>query len=276
MKIKSLFEHAKFYSRANVINSFIHRKGKFSGQDLLGKFENTTAIIDESRGRVLNALPKNGNVCEIGVARGAFSQALLRRLSPRKLHLIDPWEYNAKGYRLDSNNVAQREMENRYLSVRSKYENKIKSNIVTIHRGYSEEIMPSFPDEFFDVIYVDGNHTYDYVMNDLELSLKKLRSGGFLCGHDYSENKNALRNEFGVVKAVNEFCRTHGLPLLAITKEYWPSFFICKTPNFELEPARNFIEYVSTYLTIDAYVDDITEKSVTTKKSDDMTVDLSW
>lgn len=49
-----------------------------------------------------------------------------------------------------------------------------------------------------DIVFIDANHRYEFVKQDIELWYPKLREGGILIGHDYS-----LRN-FGVVKAVHE------------------------------------------------------------------------
>ena len=38
-----------------------------------------------------------------------------------------------------------------------------------------------------DWIYVDGNHLYEFVRADLELSLRKARRGGFITGDDYQD-----------------------------------------------------------------------------------------
>jgi len=38
----------------------------------------------------------------------------------------------------------------------------------------------------FDVVYIDGDHTYDGVMGDLRGWFGKVRSGGILCGDDFN------------------------------------------------------------------------------------------
>ncbi len=54
-----------------------------------------------------------------------------------------------------------------------------------------------------DFIFIDGNHSYDYVVNDTQVALKLLRQGkGVIVWHDY----NAWN---GVTKALNEFQKHH-------------------------------------------------------------------
>lgn len=56
-----------------------------------------------------------------------------------------------------------------------------------------------FNNNFFDVIIIDADHSYEGVKKDIDAWLPKLKSGGILAGDDYSP-----RGWPGVVKAVNE------------------------------------------------------------------------
>jgi len=59
-------------------------------------------------------------------------------------------------------------------------------NYINIHKGNSLNILSTFPDKYFDFIYIDGDHRCEPVFADVLMSLKKLRSGGILAGHDES------------------------------------------------------------------------------------------
>lgn len=52
--------------------------------------KNTTFIVN--RDDLLQLLPKNGVVAELGVGNGEFSEKILRVCNPTKLHLIDIWD----------------------------------------------------------------------------------------------------------------------------------------------------------------------------------------
>jgi predicted O-methyltransferase YrrM len=56
---------------------------------------------------------------------------------------------------------------------------------VVIFRGLSHTMVPTFPDESFDIIYIDGNHEPEYVMEDAVLSFRKLKKEGILIFDDY-------------------------------------------------------------------------------------------
>ncbi|MDR6720296.1 class I SAM-dependent methyltransferase [Paenibacillus sp. 2003] len=44
--------------------------------------------------------------------------------------------------------------------------------------------MDILQENFFDIIFVDANHTYDYVYQDIVKGIKKIKVGGLLIGHD--------------------------------------------------------------------------------------------
>lgn len=60
------------------------------------------------------------------------------------------------------------------------YASKIKTR-----RGYSHEILPTLEDGAYDIIYIDGNHEPEYVLEDGVLAFRKLKVGGHLIFDDY-------------------------------------------------------------------------------------------
>ena len=52
-------------------------------------------------------------------------------------------------------------------------------------RGFSHKEISKFEDEFFDIIYLDGNHEPDFVLEDAVLSFRKLKPGGILIFDDF-------------------------------------------------------------------------------------------
>ena len=57
-------------------------------------------------------------------------------------------------------------------------------NIVRLIKACSDEILPLFRPNQFDLIFVDGNHTYKQVLRDIENAVLLVRDGGILCGDD--------------------------------------------------------------------------------------------
>lgn len=132
----------------------------------------------------------DGDVCaEIGVWQGHLSRKILRR-NPSELHLIDPWMTQNVIERCYS--IAQDEMEEIYRQV---YNNFNKFNEITIHRKFSTQV--SFPDNYFDWVYIDGDHSYDAVKKDLEFYYPLMKKGGHLCIDDYGLWADNPKKGFG-------------------------------------------------------------------------------
>jgi hypothetical protein len=73
------------------------------------------------------------------------------------------------------------------------------------------------------MVYIDASHEYDDVVIDLELSYKKVKNGGFICGHDYVSPRFE-----SVVSAVDEFCEKKGLKIEYLAMDGCPSYCIIK------------------------------------------------
>lgn len=57
-----------------------------------------------------------------------------------------------------------------------------------------------FPKKYFDLVFIDADHQYEAVQDDIEAWLPLIKKGGFITGHDYGH-----KNFPGVKKAVDEF-----------------------------------------------------------------------
>jgi len=66
---------------------------------------------------------------------------------------------------------------------------------VHLIKEYAHNVVGEFPDGYFDLVYIDGDHSYEGMMRDLPMWEPKTR---ILGGHDYS-----ITND-GVIKAVME------------------------------------------------------------------------
>ena len=181
------------------------------------------------RSQLLHYLPKGGEVAEIGVANGDFSSDILEFASPRRLHLIDPWEHQDRAdYAGDANNVADAKQEARFNAVLARFRDKIDGNTVCVHRDYAEDAVSFFADRQLDWVYVDGMHTFDAAYHDLTAYQHKVKADGFIVGHDYTNNIQARQWNFGVVEAVNRFVLEFGYEFVALTLENFPTYVLCK------------------------------------------------
>jgi Methyltransferase domain len=164
-------------------------------------------MLDEDyRERFLNRLPRQSVCAEIGVYRGDFAQLILKATNPKKLHLIDPWRFEidpayARSLYGGSSGRSQSNMDAIYGSVLQRFRSAIKSGAVEVHRNMSSEYCANFQDNYFDWIYIDGNHQYEFVKQDLEMYLPKIKTEGLIAGDDYG---SPGWWQDGVTKAVDE------------------------------------------------------------------------
>lgn len=113
---------------------------------------------------------------EIGVYRGQFSEKLFQSNPNLKLYCVDPWTIY-KGYEIFG--VTHKESYQETKERTSKYN-------CTIIRRFSMDAVKDFEDESLDFVYIDANHNFQSVVNDLCEWSRKVKVGGIVCGHDYS------------------------------------------------------------------------------------------
>jgi len=101
--------------------------------------------------------------------------------------------------------------------------NNNASKIVSQHKDvYTYIIKDSisasldFDNEYFDFIYIDANHLYRYVLEDLMFWYPKLKKGGIICGDDYVKCNNPTEGIYGIVDAVEDFCEDNGIDVKII------------------------------------------------------------
>jgi len=172
-------------------------------------------ILYPTRLQMLESLvAPNSVILEVGVFRGEFAAQLYQTLAPRKLILCDPWDGPSISGDADGNNVISVDLR----AVYAKLEEVASQNSdLVLLRGRSPEALKGLADACLDVIYIDGCHSYEGVSADLEEALRLVRPGGYICGHDLEMNpaKTTAHYEFGVKRAVEEFCARHGLTISA-------------------------------------------------------------
>lgn len=164
------------------------------------KLANCKVVAD--RYAALPYMPKNAVCAEIGIAYGDFSQEIINAMQPKELFLFDVYTEKPGGAewwgqkRLAESGLIHEEfIKNRF----AKYGN------VFTKKGKSWEALQRFPDDYFDYVYVDGNHTYGGVKQDIAALKKKVKNGGIIAFNDYTYFGIYAGSEYGVLRAVNEF-----------------------------------------------------------------------
>ena len=159
------------------------------------------------REQLLAMLPKHQVCAEIGVNKGDFSAQMLELTLPAKLHLIDAWG-DPKRYH-----------DGLQLLVEERFRDEIARQRVEINRGLSTDVLATFPDGYFDWVYLDTAHTYSVTSAELALLEHKVKRDGIIAGHDYSMGNWVGGVRYGVIEAVHELCVQGGWEILYLTLE---------------------------------------------------------
>jgi hypothetical protein len=120
---------------------------------------------------------------EIGTWEGDFSFELLTKTNCNKLYCIDPYKhFDDSSYPDGMNLLTQKQFDNKYNIVKQRF-NEFGSRVEFI-RDISYNAVKLFDNESIDFIYIDGNHDYKYVLEDILIWYPKVMKGGYLCGDD--------------------------------------------------------------------------------------------
>jgi len=138
---------------------------------------------------------------EIGVYKGFNSASIMRNLDMKRLYLVDPYISYDEYTEVDMDNIKQEMKRNLH-----NYSNRLFINKT------SKDAINHIPDNL-DFVYIDGNHTYEYVKQDIELYYPKVKQGGYIGGHDYPRE--------GLVDAVTEFCEKENKKLFHKRIDWW-------------------------------------------------------
>lgn len=161
----------------------------------------------EEFGKLYQEFYQTGKGAEVGVKKGKFSKLILN-FWKGELLCIDVWT-DDEDYR-DAKRLLQ--------------------NQAVLIKNLSVVAAMKIEDESLDFVYIDADHSYENVMNDINAWFPKVRKGGIVSGHDYCR----YLEHFGVIEAVNEFCSSNGYKDLRLTKnDYWngiefPSWYFVK------------------------------------------------
>lgn len=159
---------------------------------------------------------------EIGVEKGRYSARLCEKIPGLKLFSIDAWAAY-KGYR---EHVSQSKLDSFYLNAQA----RVAEYDCELIRKYSMDAVKDFEDESLDFVYIDGNHDFKNVANDIVEWQKKVRVGGIVSGHDYRRHKPHHTYRCHVVDVVNAYTYAHRIsPWFVLCGDKSPSWFWVKT-----------------------------------------------
>ena len=143
-----------------------------------------------------NELPKlfqehylTGYGCEVGVFRGIYTAEVFKH-------------WNGTTYLVDSWCVPGVDMEQAYKEM----EERLVGQKKIIMKMDSLEAAKQIPDGLLDWVYIDADHTYRSCKKDMQAWIPKVRGGGVVAGHDYTDGF-LWGGFYGVKSAVDEYAK---------------------------------------------------------------------
>jgi len=137
--------------------------------------------------------PRDWEILEIGVYAGEGTRIFSEYF--KTVYAIDPWkvkigETESESVELYTKNLRAAELSFDELCEENK-------NIIKL-KGFDTEFLNMFDENSLDIVYIDADHRYEAVKENIINWFSKVKVGGFISGHDYHESTP------GVIKAVNE------------------------------------------------------------------------
>jgi predicted O-methyltransferase YrrM len=147
------------------------------------------------RGLVPYIKQLNGELvgCEIGVCNGFTTEYLVKNiLNIKTLYAVDnyPTYIDWNGTRLTDER--QQECKRRCAKKLSQY-----PNITLVYKS-STDFAKTLDNDSLDFIFIDGNHSYEGVTEDIKNYWPKVKEGGVFAGHDINLDsvRRAIKDSF--------------------------------------------------------------------------------
>jgi predicted O-methyltransferase YrrM len=158
-------------------------------------------------------------IIEVGSWKG-LSTINMAKNSKAKIYCVDTWEGSLEfplNEKLYDNTWNAKNVFDKFMS--NCFHNGVLDQIVPIKSLSKDAEVP-----MAEMIYIDGDHTYQGVKEDLNKYWENLKVGGVMFGDDYFLRVSAGRPDgyvCGVQEAVDEFAKQKGLQLETAYNNFW-------------------------------------------------------
>jgi predicted O-methyltransferase YrrM len=144
----------------------------------------------------------NRDVLEVGCYRGGSAWGM--GLTAKSLTCVDTFRAATDGVRQMENLTTYRD----FLRATERYDSK---KFLMSYVGTSQEASATI-EAMYDMIFIDADHSYAGVKQDIALWESKLRPGGIWAFHDYGDQfagvKQAVDERFGCCQSQEDVCVT--------------------------------------------------------------------
>mgnify|MGYP001602773977 CR=1 FL=1 len=142
---------------------------------------------------------------EVGVNKGYNATYICDIIKPKILYLIDPWN---NFFDPASGEVIG---ETQYFTTKELLKPFPCCKII---KDISYNAVNTFDNESLDFVYIDSEHTYPSVLQEVKQWYPKVKKGGILSGHDFTQLQ--------VKNAIIDFCRENKIDkLYGQSEDFW-------------------------------------------------------
>jgi Methyltransferase domain len=144
---------------------------------------------------------------ELGVSTGRFTMYLCSIMPEMKMIAVDLWDEQPENVGRETYLSSDGWAHSDSLAQFKKICAEEFPGRVEIRRQHTLEAAKAVPDYSLDFVFIDADHSYEACLADIKAWTPKVKRGGMISGHDYSETKWP-----GVVRAVQETGPFHASP----------------------------------------------------------------
>lgn len=201
-------------------------------QEMLKQFVGINSLVSHDEAlalfRMALLLPRQSRLLEIGSFRGGSTVALghAARLRQHAIYCVDVWaEYQQQSdfVNMDSSQLHDMTILQEFIS-NTRF---IKDRLCML-RGNSTDFRDILAEDLFSMVFIDGAHDYDSVVDDIIFGLKVIRPGGILCGHDYHSRG------MDVKKAVHDIIiNAEALTVKGVIRDTSIWYVVVEDPEYE-------------------------------------------
>lgn len=150
-------------------------------------------------------LPEVRRGAEIGVWQGGNSVCLLKSFPYLFLYMVDRYKaLTPKESKAHARLAVKSQRDFHMAMMQAEDSTKFAEGRRKILVMTSERAASAVKDRYLDFVFIDANHDYESVYQDIRLWAPKVKQGGIISGHDY-DGRGDRSGQFGVKKAVDEF-----------------------------------------------------------------------
>lgn len=200
-------------------------------------------------GVAFTALKLQPRIAELGVLRGENAARLYDVLKPQSMLLVDPWSSAATAlatqslddpvpwidppqafaYYYGGDLADQATFDRLHDECRARFTAHPNVEIMRLSTAAAIKALKQREEPPLDLIYIDANHQYEWILRDLLEWSELCAPDGMLMLNDCCHSPAGVRQNLGLLEAVSAFVkRSNFIPVL-LTHTDWSDLILCRS-----------------------------------------------